>query len=160
MNISYIVTLDERLDAEEPKIVALQSLTASHTTDIASNTANISTKQERITTLTDLTCNTISGIGEVTQSELTLALNTNQPNILSTDNLTCNNITVSKTTPIENDELTSKMYVDNKLAEKQDNILSTTDLTCNKISTQLGSVGTTNSIMVLSLQGHLVIIFN
>jgi hypothetical protein len=38
------------------------------------------------------------------------------------------------------------MFVDNRLAEKQDNIISTTDLTCNKISTQLGSVGTTNSI--------------
>ena len=30
-----IVSLDERLDAEEPKIVALQSLTASHTTQIS-----------------------------------------------------------------------------------------------------------------------------
>jgi len=36
-----------------------------------------------------------------------------QDNIISTTDLTCNSITVSKTTPIENDELTSKMHVDN-----------------------------------------------
>jgi hypothetical protein len=34
------------LDAEQPNIVDLQSLTASHTTDIASNTKNISNKQD------------------------------------------------------------------------------------------------------------------
>jgi hypothetical protein len=40
-----------------------------------------------------------------------------------------------------------KKLVDSRLLEKQDNITSTTtDLTCNSISTQLGSVGTTNSI--------------
>ena len=60
LNASYIVSLDERLDAEEPKIVALQSLTASHTTGIASNTESISNKQDRITSSTDLTCNSIS----------------------------------------------------------------------------------------------------
>jgi hypothetical protein len=48
-NDSYIVTLDERLNAEEPKIVALQTLTAGHTDDIASNTENISNKQDLIT---------------------------------------------------------------------------------------------------------------
>ena len=58
-----------------------------------------------------------------------------QNNIVSTDNLTCNSINVTKTTPIENDELTSKMYVDNKLAEKQALINSSTSLECNKINT-------------------------
>ena len=57
-----------------------------------------------------------------------------QDNIISTTDLTVNNITVTKTTPTENDELTSKMYVYNGLAEKQDNIISTTDLTCNSIT--------------------------
>jgi hypothetical protein len=36
-----------------------------------------------------------------------------QDNIISTTDLSFNSIIVSKTTPIENDELTSKMYVDN-----------------------------------------------
>jgi hypothetical protein len=58
-------------------------------------------------------------------------LNTRQLNIVSTDDLTCNSITVSKTTPIENNELTSKIYVDNMLDEKQDIIVSSDDLTCN-----------------------------
>ena len=57
-----------------------------------------------------------------------------QDNIISTSDLTCNNITVLKTTPIENDELTSKMYEDNGLAEKQDNVISTTELTCKSIT--------------------------
>jgi hypothetical protein len=61
-------------------------------------------------------------------------LDTKQDNIISTTDLTCNSITVLKTTPIENDELTSKMYVDNSLAEKQDNVVSSTDLTCNSIT--------------------------
>jgi hypothetical protein len=60
LNVSYIVTLDERLDAEEPKIVDLQTLTASHTDDIASTTENISNKQDHITFSTNLKCNTIS----------------------------------------------------------------------------------------------------
>jgi hypothetical protein len=38
----------------------LQTLTATHTEDIASNTANILTKQATITTSTDIECNSIS----------------------------------------------------------------------------------------------------
>ena len=57
-----------------------------------------------------------------------------KPNILSTDDLTCNSITVTNTTPIENNELTSKIYVDNGLAEKQPYILLTDDLTCKSIT--------------------------
>jgi hypothetical protein len=45
---------------EEPKTTALQTLTATHTTDIATNTANILTKQDLIITSTDLTCNKIT----------------------------------------------------------------------------------------------------
>jgi hypothetical protein len=48
------------LDAEEPKIVALQSLTASHTTGIASSTESISNKQDFIYSSTNLTCNKIN----------------------------------------------------------------------------------------------------
>ena len=40
--------MDTRLDIEEPKTTALQTLTATHTTDIALNTANILTKQDLI----------------------------------------------------------------------------------------------------------------
>jgi hypothetical protein len=56
--------LDTRLDTEEPKITALQTLTASHTTDIATNTADILTKQATITSATDLDCNSLT-IGDL-----------------------------------------------------------------------------------------------
>ena len=42
-----------------------------------------------------------------------------QDDIISTTDLTCNSITVLKTIPIENYELTSKMYVDNGWAENK-----------------------------------------
>ena len=45
-------------------------------------------------------------------------LSEKQDNIISTTDLTCNNITVTKTEPTENDELTSKMYVDNVFFQK------------------------------------------
>ena len=43
-----MTSLDTRLDIEESKTTALQILTATHTTDIALNTANILTKQDLI----------------------------------------------------------------------------------------------------------------
>jgi hypothetical protein len=52
--ITELTSLDARLDTEEPKTTALQTLTGSHTTDLATNTANILTKQDLITTATDL----------------------------------------------------------------------------------------------------------
>ena len=55
--------------------------------------------------------------------------------VISSIDLTCNSITVLKTTPIEIDELTSKMYVDNGLAEKQELIIASTNLTCNSLTT-------------------------
>ncbi len=55
-----MTSLDTRLDAEEPKTTALQTLTEGHTDDIASNTANILTKQATITTATDLETNSIT----------------------------------------------------------------------------------------------------
>jgi hypothetical protein len=55
-----IASLETRLDIEEQKTTALQILTSSHTTDIASNTAIILTKQDTITTSTDLDCNSIT----------------------------------------------------------------------------------------------------
>jgi len=48
------------MNTEEPKTTALQTLTAGHTTDIASNTANILTKQATITTSTNLNPNSIT----------------------------------------------------------------------------------------------------
>jgi hypothetical protein len=58
--ITELTSLDTRLDTEEPKTTALQTLTAGHTTDIASNTADILTKQDLITTSTDLDCNSLT----------------------------------------------------------------------------------------------------
>jgi hypothetical protein len=49
--------LDTRLDTEEPKTTALQSPTATHTEDLATNTADILTKHSLITSSTDLECN-------------------------------------------------------------------------------------------------------
>ena len=58
--ITELTSLNTRLDTEEPKTTALQTLTATHTTDIATNTTDILTKQATITSATDLTCNTIT----------------------------------------------------------------------------------------------------
>ena len=56
-----------------------------------------------------------------------------QPNIVSSDDLNCNSITVSNTTPIDNDELTSKIYVDTRLSEKQAQITDQSDIECKDI---------------------------
>jgi hypothetical protein len=58
--ITEITALQGRLDTEEPKTTALQTLTATHTDDIAFNTADILTKQPLITSSTDLECNLIT----------------------------------------------------------------------------------------------------
>jgi hypothetical protein len=54
-----LFALQGRLDTEEPKLADLETLTASHTTDIAINTADILTKQDLITSSTDLNINSI-----------------------------------------------------------------------------------------------------
>jgi len=59
-NNTDITALQGRLDIEEPKTTALQTLTATHTTDIALNTANILTKQDTITISTDLETNSLT----------------------------------------------------------------------------------------------------
>jgi hypothetical protein len=46
--ITELTSLEARLDKEEPKTTALQSLTATHTTDIASNTNNIASLDTRL----------------------------------------------------------------------------------------------------------------
>ena len=51
--LTDITALQGRLDLTEPKITALQSLTATHTADIL-------TKQDLITTSTDLECNSLT----------------------------------------------------------------------------------------------------
>ena len=51
--ITELTSLDTRLDVEEPKTTALQTLTATHTADIL-------TKQDLITSSTDLTANSIT----------------------------------------------------------------------------------------------------
>jgi hypothetical protein len=60
-----VASLDVDLDAEILKTTALQTLTETHTTDIASNTADILTKQDTITTSTDLTCNSITTSSDI-----------------------------------------------------------------------------------------------
>ena len=58
--ITEITALQGRIDTEEPKTTALQTLTAGHTTNIATNTADILTKQATITTSTYLNCNSMT----------------------------------------------------------------------------------------------------
>jgi hypothetical protein len=58
--ITELTSLEARLDTEEPKTTALQTLTATHTEDLATNTADILTKQPLITTATDLECNSLT----------------------------------------------------------------------------------------------------
>jgi len=58
--ITEITALQGRLDIEEPKTSALQTLTANHSDDIASNTGNILTKQDLVTSSTNLTANSIT----------------------------------------------------------------------------------------------------
>ena len=66
--ITEITALQGRIDTEEPKTTALQTLTATHTTDIATNTEDILTKQPLITTSTDLTCNSITASSAIVNS--------------------------------------------------------------------------------------------
>jgi hypothetical protein len=75
-----------------------------------------------------MTTNTISAIGEITQTDL----DTKQNNIISTTDFNCNNITVTKTAPTENDELTSKIYVDNRLSEKEDKLTAGNNISIDK----------------------------
>ena len=58
--ITELTSLDTRLDTEQQKTTALQTLTTGHTTDIASNTANILTKQPLITSSSYLNCNSLT----------------------------------------------------------------------------------------------------
>jgi hypothetical protein len=57
-------------------ITALQTLTATHTTDIALTTADVLTKQELITSSTDLVCNSLTaGFELVKPTTLAVRLN-------------------------------------------------------------------------------------
>jgi hypothetical protein len=56
-NDTDITALQGRLIVEEPSTTASQILSSSLITDIDSNTANILTKQDLITTSTDIACN-------------------------------------------------------------------------------------------------------
>jgi hypothetical protein len=84
---SSVVSIDTRLLEKEDKLTAGNNISI----DI-------------ITDENGIIYNTISAIGEITIEDL----DTKEDNIISTTDLNCNSITVSKTTPTENDELTSK----------------------------------------------------
>jgi hypothetical protein len=58
--ITELTALQGRQEIEEPKTTALQILTAGHTTDLATNTADILTKQSTITIAADLECNSLT----------------------------------------------------------------------------------------------------
>jgi hypothetical protein len=70
-----------------------------------------------------------------------------QDNVVSSTDLTCNSITVLKTTPTENDELTSKIYVDTRLSEKQDTLIQGNNITIDIITDMSGI--TTNTISAI-----------
>ena len=88
-----ITALEGRLDTEEPKITALETLTATHTSQISqisSNDTDILELQGRL----DIEEPKITALQTLTTSH-TSALNTKQKNIVSTDDLTCNSITIN-----------------------------------------------------------------
>jgi len=92
--------LDTRLDVEEPKTTALQSLTATHTENIATNTNNIAsldvdlfTEQQKTTALQTLTAGHTTDLASNTANILT-----KQPLITSSTDLECNSITTSNET--------------------------------------------------------------
>ena len=95
------------MDTEEPKIVALQTLTASHADTINLNASYIVSLDER--------------------------LDAEEPKIVSLQSLTARHTT----------DIASNTA---NISTKQELITPSTDLNCNSISTQLGSVGSTNSI--------------
>ena len=76
--ITELTSLDTRLDTEEPKTSALQILTATHTTDIASNNTDITALQGRLdieesktTSLQSLTAGHTTNIATNTANILT-----------------------------------------------------------------------------------------
>ena len=76
-----------------------------------------------------------------------------QSNIVSSNDLNCNSFTVSKTTPIENDELTSKIYVDNGLAEKQNKLLAGSNIIIDIITDENGiTTNTSSSIYQITIE--------
>jgi hypothetical protein len=92
--------LDTRLDTEEPKTTALQTLTATHTENIATNTNNIAsldvdlfTEQQKTTALQTLTEGHTTDLATNTANILT-----KQPLITSSTDLECNSITTSSET--------------------------------------------------------------
>jgi len=89
-----IASLDTRLYAEEPKTTALQTLTESHTDDITANTAAILTKQATITdgSLTIARTNGLQTALNAKQATITTSTN------LSLDILTATNIISKNTT--------------------------------------------------------------
>jgi hypothetical protein len=121
--ITELTSLDARLDTEEPKTTALQSLTATHTTDIASNTNNIAsldvdlfTEQQKTTALQTLTA------GHTTElTSLDTRLDTEE----------------SKTTALQTLTATHTADITTNTADiltKQDLITSSTDLETNSLT--------------------------
>jgi hypothetical protein len=92
-----------------------------------------------ITDVSGITTKKISAIGEITQTDW----DTKQNNIISTTVLNCNSITVTKTAPTENDELTSKKYVDTRLLEKQDKLIAGNNITIDMITDVSGITSNT-----------------
>jgi len=101
-NDNDISDLQGRLNIEELKIIDLQTLTASHTTNIASNTTNILTKQDIIND-NDLTISKTLNL----QSSLTNL----QDNInLNTENILTKQSTINSSTDLETNSLTTTQF--------------------------------------------------
>jgi hypothetical protein len=95
--ITEITALQGRLETEEEKTTALQTLTATHTTDIATNINNIAsldtrldTEEPKTTALQTLTATHTTDIATNTEDILT-----KQPLITTSTDLTANSITTS-----------------------------------------------------------------
>jgi hypothetical protein len=116
--------LDTRLDTEEAKITALQTLTANHTDGIASNTNNIAsldvdlfTEQQKTTALQTLTANYSTDI-----ASLDTRLDTEKPKTTALQTLTSTHT----------DDIALNTA---DILTKQDLITSSTALECNSLTT-------------------------
>jgi hypothetical protein len=128
--MTELTSLDERLDAEEPKTSALQSLTATHTTDIASLNTRLDTEEPKITALQSLTATHTTDI-----ASLDTRLDTEEAKITALQSLTA-----THTTDIASNTA--------NILSKQPLITSATDLECNSLTTtQLEVNGGVNIII-------------
>jgi hypothetical protein len=131
--------LEARLDKEEPKTTALQSLTATHTTDIASNTNNIASLDTRLdaeepktTALQTLTAGHTTDLASNTADILT-----KQDLITTATDLDCNSLTTGDLEVNGGVNIITKPHFDTIVFRRPNN---TPQINLNEIQCWVGGV--------------------